>query len=63
MAAKIIETEHINQLYNHYRAVFPHQIQCPGQELHACGLRFLNGVAFARRFSYSFLPKLKFSPT
>lgn len=98
MAAKNTGTENINQLYNHYRAVFPHQIQYPGhvdhpsharcipaavnpqnarsmcsilchlclakdQELHTCGLRFLNGVAFARRFSYSFSPKLKFSPT
>ena len=26
MAAKNIGTKHINQLYNHYRAVFPHQI-------------------------------------
>ena len=80
MAAKNTGTENINQLYNHYRAVFPHQIQCPGhvdhpsharcipaavnpqnarsmcsilchlclakdQELHTCGLRFLNGVS------------------
>ena len=84
MAAKNTGTENINQLYNHYRAVFPHQIQCPGhvdhpsharcipaavnpqnarsmcavlcrlcrtkdQELHARGLRFLNGVAFTHR--------------
>ena len=26
MAAKNTGTENINQLYNHYRAVFPHQI-------------------------------------
>ena len=97
MAAKNTGTENINQLYNHYRAVFPHQIQCPGhvdhpsharciptavnpqnarsmcsilchlclakdQELHTCGLRFLNGVSLCSSVFLFLFAKVEVQP-